>query len=504
MAVRTDHDCELVAVVEGQAKQIQELLELARAQGASLEKASREIEQLKKALIGPKTERMKMPSVAEELGGAPVSAEDRLARRRARAAVRAQIQTLRVEHKVPPEQRTCAKCGNDKLTELGKDGVVTTVIEYVPAQLVRVEHVQEKLRCKCGEHVVTAPGAPKVIEQGRYGASFIAHLITAKCVDSIPIYRIEKDFKRQGLPISRSTMTDVFHGGAGALAPIADLLLDGIRRRDVVLADETRTRLLQDADGTPRNGFYWTFLADDEDGEPDVAFRFAATRSGDTPREILGGTTGALLVDAYSGYNEVTGVEGRERAACHAHLRRYFHEALRTAPVAREAINLILDLYRVEHEAKARGIVGETSHFELRQTKSRAARDRLKVWLDTNLALHPPKSPIGVAIRYGLNHWTELGRFIDNVKIPIDNNASERALRRVALGRKNFLFVGNVDAGQNIAGLYSLVATCEARGINPYAYLTDVLTRVGDHLMNDNYQCRSTTITGAGFAALTA
>lgn len=480
---RPDHDCDLYPVVEGQAKQIEELLELARQQQERLDKAQREIDQLKKALVGPKTERLKMPSVENELGAVPAAPENRAARRRERAAVRGQIQTLKMTHEVPPEQRHCPKCGNDKLTPLG-DGPETSTIEYVPAQLVRVVHVQERLRCRCGEHIVTAPSAPKVFEQARYGATFIAHLITAKCVDSIPIYRIEKDFKRQGLPVSRSTMNDLFHKSAQVLEPLYDRLLEKIRCREVVLADETRMRLLKDDTGKPRNGFYWTFLADDEDGEPDVAFRFAATRSGDTPRQVLGGTSGALLVDAYSGYNDVTGVAGRERAACHAHLRRYFHEALPTAPVAREALNLVLDLYRVEHEAKERRVVGTDSHLELRQTKSRAARDRLKAWLDRNLALHPPKSPIGVAIRYALNHWTELGRYLDDAKIPIDNNASERALRRVALGRKNYLFVGNVDAGENIAGLYSLVATCEARGINPYAYLADVLARVGAHPQN--------------------
>lgn len=474
MALSLDHDCELVAVVEDQQQKIEQLLALTQKQ-------QREIDQLKKALIGPKTERLKMPAVADELGREPITTENRAARRREQAAVRGQIQTLREVHRVPDDQRSCPKCGNTELTPLG-EGTVTSVLEYVPAHLVRVEHVQEKLRCRCGEHVVTAPGAPKVIEQGRYGASFLAHLVTAKCVDSIPIYRIEKDFKRRGLPITRSTMNGLFHRSAKILEPLSDRLLEKIRHREVVLADETRMRLLKPGEGEPaRNGFYWTFLADDDEGEPDVAFVFAGDRSAETPREVLGGTTGTLLVDAYAGYNEVTGVDGRGRAACHAHLRRYFHEALATEPVAREAINLILEIYRVEHEAKARRLVGTESHLELRCEKARPARDRLKAWLDANLALHPPKSPIGVAIRYALNHWQELGRFLDDAKIPIDNNASERSLRRVALGRKNFLFVGTIEAGESIGGLYSLVATCEARGINPYAYLADVLARVGDH-----------------------
>jgi transposase len=149
--------------------------------------------------------------------------------------------------------------------------------------------------------------------------------------------------------------------------------------------------------------------------------------------------------------------------------------------VAQEALDLILELYRVEHDVQQRGVVGTNSHLEFRKRRSAPARDRLKAWLDDNLGRQIPKSPIGVAIRYGLNQWDELGRFLDDARIPLDNNASERSLRRVALGRKNYLFVGDADSGANIAGLYSLAATCEARSINPLEYLTDVLSRVGDH-----------------------
>jgi transposase len=328
---------------------------------------------------------------------------------------------------------------------------------------------------------VTAPGKPKVIEQGHYGASLLSHLVVAKCVDSIPIYRLEKEFTRQGIPLARSTMNELFHRAADVLAPVSKRLLELIRQRELVQADETRMRVLDGGDGKPRNGFIWTFLAADDKGATDIAYRFTASRSGETPREILGGTSGTLLVDAYSGYNSVAKVSTRERAGCHAHLRRYFHESLPTAPGAQQAIDLILDLYRVEHEAKERSIVRSAEHLALRRAKSVPARERLKLWLDEQLPLHPPKSPIGIAIRYGLNHWDDLGRFILDACIPLDNNASERALRRVALGRKNFLFVADVSSGENIAGLYSVVATCEARGINPFEYLTDVIDRIGDH-----------------------
>lgn len=177
-------------------------------------------------------------------------------------------------------------------------------------------------------------------------------------------------------------------------------------------------------------------------------------------------------------------MSSRKRAACHAHLRRYFHEALPTATIAQEAIDLILGLYRVEHDAKAQEITGTKRHLRLRRQRAGPIRDQLHEWLLHQKPRHPPESPISTAIRYALNQWRELGRFFVDARVPLDNNASERSLRRVALGRnyrKNYPFVGDVEAGKSIAGLYTLVSTCEARGINPFAYLADVIPRVQDH-----------------------
>jgi transposase len=406
-----DHDCSLTEFMLEQQRRIEELLE-------RTERQSQEIAQLKKALIGPKSERTKMPSVDAALGLEPVSAENRHARRRERALQKHQLETIRVEHKVPEAERSCPKCGNATLSALG-EGRTSVVYEFVPAKLMRVEHVQEVLRCRCGEHVVTAPGAPKVIEQGRYGASFLAHLVVQKCADSIPLYRLEKDFKRQGVPVSRSTMNELFHRAAALLQPLSNRLLDTIRARPIVLADETRMRMLNDGTGKPKNGFQWTFVAEDDAAGIDIAFVFAPDRSGETPRAVLGGTDGTLLCDAYSGYNAVADVSSRERAACHAHLRRYFHEALPTAPIAQEAIDLILELYRVEHDAKERRIVGTDAHLALRKERAGPARQRLKQWLDAQQARQLPKSPIGIAIRYALGQWDELGKFLDDARIPL-------------------------------------------------------------------------------------
>jgi transposase len=455
-----------------EAERLQE--ELAELK-ASFQKLRHEFESMKRRLLGPKSERM--PTIEQELNaGAPINFAEVKRKRRERARLKSRLEKVQTFHPVPEKLRVCPRCGRTDLKPLGQ-GKKSTVFEYVPARFIQHEHVQEVLACACGEHIVTAEVPAKVIDRGHYDAGFIAHLVTAKCADSIPLYRLEKEYQRLGIPIARSTMTDLFHRAGELLRPLSDRLLELIASCDVVQADETSMKV--QADEKCRLGFVWTFLADKL-----IAYRFSPSRSGETPRQILGGTKGALVVDAYSGYNDVASVEGRSRVGCHAHVRRYFYEALPTAPEARVALEFILELYRVEHEAKEKGIVRTDAHLKLRQERCQLIRIQFRQWLEEQKDNHPPKSPIAVAIRYTLNNWEALGRFVDDVRLPLDNNASESALRRVALGRKNFLFTGNDEAGQNIAALYSLVATCEANGVNPVAYLADVLMRVQTHPMS--------------------
>ena len=460
-----DHECSLQGFVSQLADR--------------LAKLEHENAQLKKALFGKKSERGKLPRVKV---AAPATPEQKTATRRARAEAKTQTPTLQIPHKVPDALRRCTACGNVNLRPMGP-GKSTFVWEFVPAKFVRHEHVQEVLRCPCGGCIITAPGAPKVVEKGQYGASFLAHLAVAKCADHLPIYRLEKEFARNGAPIARSTMNELLHRASALLAPVWTRLLDVIRARDVVLADETRLRILKDASGKPKTGFVWTFGAADTKGGFDVAYQFADSRSGATPKALLEGSSGVLLVDGYSGYNDIEKISSRRRAACHAHVRRYFFDSLKTAPVAQEALDLITALYRVEHDAKE-GQLSKAAHLALRKQRAGPIRDRFKRWLAEQRERHPPKSPLGVAIRYTLGQWDELGVFLRDARVPRDNNASERSLRRIALGRKNYLFVGDAASGRSLVGLYSLVATCESRGINPFDYLADVLARVQDHPAN--------------------
>jgi len=434
------------------------------------------IEQLERALYGKKSE--KMPPVAELLRGEETVEEQEarresaLERRAERAALKQKLAPQTVTHHVPDEDKECLSCGGTADRPVG-DGKKTELYEYIPGYFAKQEHVQEKLACRCGGYIATAPPLRRVVEGGKYGPGFIAHIVVMKCADSLPLYRLAKQYERIGIPMSRSTLNDLFHLAARKLLAIYQRLLWHIAQQELVQADETPIKLQK----PDKRGYVWAFLA-----ERLIAYRFSATRSGQTPVDVPFGTKGTLVVDAYTGYNRVASVDGRDRAGCLAHVRRKFFDSLATAPEeARRALDLILAVYRVEHEARARGIVRTPDHLALRQSAGRARMECFRSFLDEEQPRHPPKSPIGAALSYALNQWDTLVRFLDDVKIPLDNNASERALRVVALGRKNFLFVGDPEHGENLAGLYSLVSTCDANDVDPIAYLKDVLLRVDEH-----------------------
>jgi len=435
-----------------------------------------DFETLKRQVLGPKSE--KMPRVKDELRrGEPVDRDAAQRKRRERALAREQkLERKKTVHSVPAERKKCPRCGGEKFKPVGP-GKSSVVYEYVPAHFIAHEHVCETLACSCGEYLVTAEAPAKWVDKSQYAPSFVAHVITAKCADSIPVYRLEKELLRIGVPVARSTMNELLHRAAELLAPLVVRLEQLVRGADIVRADETSQKVL--ASPHCKKGYVWTFRA--RVPEPLILYRFAMDRSGETPLQVLGGTEGTLVVDGHTGYNAVTRVDGRDRQGCLAHVRRRFFDAQKACPdEARKALDFVLGVYRVEHDAFESGVTGTPRHLELRRERVPPIRDAFKAWLEEEKPRHGPKTPLGEAIRYTLNQWEYLWHFLTDARIPPDNNESEAALRVIALGRKNYLFVGHETAGSNLAGLYSLVATCEANGINPVEYLADVLMRVAD------------------------
>jgi transposase len=427
-----------------------------------------EIALLKRKVFGKRSE--KMPPIKPK--NTKASDEQTKAKRQERKAQRKELPEVVYTHSLEDKDKHCPRCGSLDFKQVG-EGRTSIVYEYVPARFLRQVHVQETWACSCGEHLITAKGPTKPVEGGQYGAGFIANIVTAKCCDSIPLYRMEKQLKRIGLPVSRSTLCSLFHQASFALKPIYERMLDLMPSYSLVLADETPIPV-QAAKKTHK-GYIWSFINDDF-----ILYRYSDTRGGITPKEVLKESQGVLMADGYSGYNQACLDDTRKRAGCWAHARRKFFEAQDSAQVSKHALDKIKDLYQVEYDAANAG-VDESGHLKLRQDRSRAILNELHVWLIEQQTIHPPKSLMGKAIGYTLNQWDELNHFVNDPKIPLDNNASERALRIIALGRKNYLFAGNKNAAENLAGLYSLMASCELHGINPEKYLRDVLIRVHTH-----------------------
>ena len=354
------------------------------------------------------------------------------------------------------------------------DGEVVRRIEHVREHLVVVEYHLQKLVERGGECIVQASAPPNVVDGGAWGPSVYAHVVVSKCVDSMPLYRIERALGRGGHAVARSVLCGLFHRTANVLEPIYKRLLELVCIDPYVQADETKLRVAEPKNA--RTVWIWTVLC-----EQIVAYVYSETRAAETPNHLLAGTTGSLVTDGYSGYNGVVGEGKRTRVGCWAHARRKFFEALSTAPEARELLDQIVALYRVEHDAAEDGILKTPAHGILRDERSRAIVGAIEAWVDGRIEATPPKSPLGVALTYAKNQRSALRKFLSDPKLPLDNNLSENALRIIAVGRKNFLFVGHEEGGHNLAILQTVCSTCLVHGINPYEYIRDVAVRVGSH-----------------------
>ena len=277
--------------------------------------------------------------------------------------------------------------------------------------------------------------------------------------------------------MSRSTLCNLFHQTAQATSPLWQRLRELVPEYALVLADETPIPVLEPPKDKTHKGYIWTFITVDF-----ICYRYSRTRSGETPIAMLKDSTVTLLVDGYSGYNAVCTPQNRTRTGCFSHVRRKFFDAKsQSNDLAEQSLDMISRLYQIEYQAAELGILHTAQHLALRQERSSIVITELHSWLKEHEGSELPQSAIGRAIAYTLNNWEALTQFLIDPKIPLDNNRSERALRIVALGRKNYLFAGSDEAAENLAGLYSLVATCELHGISPEEYLADVLIRVHTH-----------------------
>jgi len=380
----------------------------------------------------------------------------------------------RIVHDLAEKEKHCSTCQQD-LRPIGEES--SERYEYIPAKLTVIEDICKKYACACTVKTATKPSQP--IEKSTAGPSLLAQVIVAKTADHLPLHRQEKIFERHGVDISRKTMGGWLAQCADLLKPLYGSMKEVLFQSKVIGTDDTSVKVLDVKLPFARTGRIWPYSGDA--AHPVILYDYTATRERAGPEEFLKGYSGYLQADAYGGYDAFfkDPARGLIEVGCWAHARRYFHKALESdQPRMGPALLLIAQLYRVEKEA--RPLTAE-DRLRLRQLQSQPILEKLHNYLSEIQAEVLPKSPEGRAVRYTLKNWTALTRYCEDGDLQIDNNATERAIRGVAVGRNNWMFFGSDEGGKTAAVLRSFVVSCQRVGVDPFVWLKDILSRIADH-----------------------
>lgn len=383
-----------------------------------------------------------------------------------------------------PSACDCPACGGT-LKKLGE--TVSEMLEYVPASFRVIRHVRPKFACSRCDTIVQADAPARPIARGLAGAGLLAHVLVAKYCDHLPLYRQSTIYAREGVELERSTLADWVGQCNALLRPLVQALRKHVLSATKLHADDTPVPVLSPGEGQTRTGRLWTYVRDDrpagDETPPGVWFAYSPNRRGEHPQRHLAPFKGVLQADAFAGFAPLYLGGAIQEAACWAHVRRKFYDLhkAQASPLAAEALKQIGLLYAVEESI--RGKPPELRRAE-RQARAGPVLVALRAWLDATLKQLSQKSALAEAIRYALARWDSLVRYSTDGRIEIDNNAAERALRTVALGRKNFLFAGSDAGGERAAAIYSLIGTAKLNGLDPEAYLRHVIGRIAEHPVN--------------------
>lgn len=390
----------------------------------------------------------------------------------------------RMEVELTPGNTACAQCGG-KLRRLGED--VTEELEYVPGRFIVNRIVRPRMACSGCDCFTQAPLPSRPIERGRPGPGLLAHVLVNKYADHLPLYRQSQIFDREGLDLDRSTLADWVGKSTALLEPLADAIGRHVLAGQAIFADDTPVAMLAPGTGKTQTARLWAYGRDERPWgsaiPPASWYRFSSDRKGCHPKDHLAGYTGWMHADGYAGFEDIYRSGDIREVACMAHVRRKFvdvHKAQGSA-IADEAIRRIAELYAVEKAA--RGLPPD-KRAEIRQAEAKPDFDGLEAWLNAQLPGISGKSPLAAAIRYALTRMARMRPYLDHGILEIDNNTAERAMRAVALGRKNYLFVGSQTGGKSAAIAYTLIETAKLNGVDPQAWLADTLARIPDHKIN--------------------
>jgi len=387
------------------------------------------------------------------------------------------------ERVVYPSPSACPCCGG-VLHKLGED--VTETLELVPRQWKVIQHVREKFSCRACESITQPPAPFHPIARGRAGPSLLAHILFAKYGLHLPLNRQSTVYAREGVELDVSTLADWVGAAAAVLMPLVLLIRAHVFAAERIHADDTTVPVL--AKGKARIGRLWTYVRDDRPfggcDPPTAAFFYSPDRRSQHPEQHLAGYAGLMQADAYAGFNRLYGT-GRKpapivEAACWAHARRQFFDLARLeqAPIAVEAVERYDALFAIEREING---IPPQERVRVRNERSRPLVIELEAWLREQRAKLSGQSKTAKAIAYSLTRWAALTRFLDDGRLCMSNNAAERELRAVALGRKNWTFAGSDEGGRRAAAIYTLIQTAKLNDIDPQAWLADVLARLQDH-----------------------
>ena len=469
-----------------------------QAFGKSSEKIEREIEQLELAL---EDLQVAMAEADETAGPDDDGEEDIATPSEATAEDRAPRRRPRISKDAPRERReldpgdNCPDCGGD-LRVLGED--VSELIDMIAAQLKVIEIARIKKSCRRCEKIVQEPAPSRPIPRSMAGPGLLAYILTSKFDDHVPLYRQHEIFERMGADIPDSTLVDWCGAAMKTLKPLIERIEADVMASDILHADDTPIRVLDRSAKSKgpgkgvKQGRIWTYVRDQRpwagQAPPGAVYYFSPDRKGEHPCKHLENSTGILQADAYSGFKALYdaradgSVQFRE-AACWAHLRRDFHDIWTgtKSEIAKEALDRIGKFYDIEREIK--GLPAETRHA-IRQEKSKPKVAAFHAWAEVQLTRIPGKSDLAKAFRYGLSRWPSFTLFLDDGRVAIDNNAAERGMRPIGVGRRNWLFAGSDTGGETLARAMTVIETAKMNGLDPQAYLTDILNRIHDHKMN--------------------